>query len=194
MIAEAAQLAQSLLDRGLPDRVLAVAAMLISIRPLLRGTLGSRSHLSWKRAVVLLAGGTMAWVGAVGLLAVRAKLSHHGTFFVTTWLGGTLAFFGGALGVATLLAGRGPEGMTEESAIDWATQAAAMSIYVAAPQPALGLLALSRLLRALPPSLPRRRRTLLLLTGLLFVLLALVPRTDPTLGGLREPWAELVAT
>ena len=125
MMAQAGQLAQSLLDRGLPDRVLAVAAMLVSIRPLLRGTLGARSHLSWKRAVVLLAGGTLAWVGAVGLLAVKAKLLG-GPFYVTTWLGGTLAFFGGALGVATLLAGRGPDGMTEESAIDWATQAAAM--------------------------------------------------------------------
>jgi len=192
VIAQAGSLAQSLLDRGLPDRVLAVAAMLVSIRPLLRGTLGARSHLSWKRAVVLLAGGTLAWVGAVGLLAVKAKLLG-GPFYVTTWLGGTLAFFGGALGVATLLAGRGPDGMTEESAIDWATQAAAMSIYVAAPQPALALLALTRLMRALPPSLPRRRRTLLLVTGLLFAALAILPRTDPTLGGLREPWAALVA-
>jgi hypothetical protein len=188
---QAAELAQSLLDRGLPDKVLAVAAMLLAIRPLLRGTLGSRSHLSWKRAVVLLAGGTMAWVGAVGLLAVKARLLG-GPFYVTTWLGGTLAFFGGALGVATLLAGRGPEGMTEEAAIDWATQAAAMSVYVAAPQPALALLAITRLLRALPPSLPRRRRALLLITGLLCVGLALVPRSDPTLGGLREPWASLV--
>jgi len=189
---QAAELLRAVLDRGLPDKVLAVLAMLVSIRPLLRGTLGSRSHLSWKRAVVLLAGGTLAWVGAVGLLAVKAKLLG-GPFYVTTWLGGTLAFFGGALGVATLLAGRGPDGMTEESAIDWATQAAAMSVYVAAPQPALGLLALSRLMRALPPSLPRPRRTLLLVTGLLFVLLAVMPRLDPTLGGLREPWAALVA-
>jgi hypothetical protein len=189
---QAAELLRAVLDRGLPDKVLAVLAMLVSIRPLLRGTLGSRSHLSWKRAVVLLAGGTLAWVGAVGLLAVKAKLLG-GPFYVTTWLGGTLAFFGGALGVATLLAGRGPDGMTEESAIDWATQAAAMSVYVAAPHPALGLLALTRFVRALPPSLPRRRRTLLLVTGLLFTALALLPRTDPTLGGLREPWASLIA-
>jgi len=192
VILQADALGGPVLDSGLVDRVLAVLAMLIAIRPLLRGVLGSRSHLSWKRGVVLLAGGTLAWVGAVGLLAVKAKLLG-GPFFVTTWMGGTLAFFGGALGVATLLAGRGPTGMTEEAAIDWATQAAAMSVYVAAPQPVLALLALSRLVRALPPSLSPRRRMVLLVTGLLLAALAVLPRTDPTLGGLREPWASLGA-
>ena len=179
-------------DSGWMDKILAVVAMLTAIKPLLAGALGSRSHFSWKRAVVLIAGGTLAWVGAVGLLAVKAKLMG-GPFYVTTLLGAMLAFFGGALGVATLLAGRGPDGMTEESAIDWATQAAAMSVYVAAPQPALALLALTRLMRAVPPSLARRRRTLLLVTGVIFAALAILPRSDPTLGGLREPWAALVA-
>ncbi len=183
---------QALLDRGLCDRVLAVMAMLVSIRPLLRGTLGSRSHLSWKRAVALAAGGGLAWTGAVGALAVQAKLLG-GPFYVTTWLGGTLAFFGGALGVATLLAGRGPSGMTEAAAMDWAVQAGAMPFYVVAPRVALALFALTCLVRALPPSLPRRRRTGLLLGGLLCAALAAVPRTDPTLGGLRVAWASLVA-
>ncbi len=192
MILPPPALAWPALDSGLADRLLAVVAMLSAIPPLLRGTLGSRSHLSWKRAVVLLAGGTLAWVGAVGLLAVKAKLLG-GPFYVTTWMGGTLACFGGALGVATLLAGRGPTGMTEEAAIDWATQAAAMSVYVAAPQPVLALLALSRLVRASPPSLSKRRRAVLLITGLLLAALAVLPRTDPTLGGLRVPWASLGA-
>lgn len=181
-----------LLDSGLLDRLLAVLAMLTAIRPLLAGALGARSHLSWKRGVVLTAGGTLAWVGAVGLLAVRAKLWET-TFDVTTWLGATLAFFGGALGVATLLAGRGEHGLTEEAAIDWATQAAAMSIYVAAPRSALALLAGTRLLRALPPGQPSRRRAQLLIVGVLLAVTALLPRTDPTLGGLREPWASLGA-
>ena len=192
MILQAESLAAPVLDSGLADRTLAVLAMLLAIRPLLRGVLGTRSHLSWKRAAVLLAGGTLAWVGAVGLLAVKAKLLG-GPFYVTTWTGGLLALFGGALGVATLLAGRGPSGMTEEAAIDWATQAAAMSVYVAAPQPVLALLALTRLVRALPPSLSSRRRTLLLVTGLVLAGLAVLPRTDPTLGGLRVPWASLGA-
>jgi len=185
-------LAATLLERGLVDRVLAVVAMLASIRPLLRGTLGSRSHLSWKRGTALAAGGAMAWAGAVGALAVEAKLLGV-PFYVTTWLGGTLSCFGGALGVATLLAGRAPAGMTEEAATDRATQAAAMSFYVAAPQVTLALFALTQVVRAAPPSLPRRRRAQLLVTGAACGLLALVPRVDPTLGGLRVAWAALVA-
>jgi len=179
-------------DSGFLDKVLAVLAMLTAVRPMLAGALGSRSHLSWKRAVVLSSGGALAWVGSVGLLAVKAKLLG-GPFYVTTWLGATLAVFGGALGVATLLAGRGPHGLTEEAAIDWATQAAAMSVYVAAPRPVLGLLALTRLLRAVPTGQPPRRRTLLLLEGVLLAAAAAVPRADATLGGLRVPWASLGA-
>lgn len=187
-----AELAATLLERGLLDRGLAVLAMLASIGPLLRGTLGSRSHLSWKRAVALGAGATMGWVGAVGALAVTARLLG-GPFYVTTWLGATLTCFGGALGVATLLAGRAPTGMTEESATDRAVQAAAMSFYVVAPQLTLGLFGLVQVVRAAPPSLPRRRRTALLLLGLACGLLAPVPRVDPTLGGLRVAWASLGA-
>jgi hypothetical protein len=179
-------------DSGLLDKVLAVVAMLTSIRPLLAGSLGSRSHFSWKRGVVLVAGGALAWVGAVGLLAVRAKLLGE-TFYVTTWLGATLAVFGGALGVATLLAGRGPHGLTEEAAIDWATQAAAMSVYVAAPRPVLALLALTRLVRAVPAGHPSRRRAQLVIAGVLLAAAAVVPRADATLGGLRVPWASLGA-
>ena len=179
-------------DSGWMDKILAVVAMLTAIKPLLAGALGSRSHFSWKRAVVLVAGGTLAWVGAVGLLAVKAKLMG-GPFYVTTLLGAMLAFFGGALGVATLLAGRGPHGLTEQAAIDWATQAAAMSFYVAAPRPVLALLALTRLMRALPPGQPPRRRTQLLVVGLLLAAAAAVPRADATLGGLRVPWASLGA-
>lgn len=185
-------LAATLLERGLVDRTLAVLAMLASIRPLLRGTLGSRSHLSWKRGVALGAGAAMGWVGAVGALAVTARLLG-GPFYVTTWLGATLTCFGGALGVATLLAGRAPAGMTEEAATDRATQAAAMSFYVVAPQVTLALFGLVQVVRAAPPSLPRRRRAGLLVAGFGSVLLALVPRVDPTLGGLRVAWASLGA-
>ena len=179
-------------DSGFLDKILALTAALTAIQPLLAGSLGSRSHFSWKRWLVLVAGGTLAWVGVVGVLAVKAKLLG-GPFYVTTWMGATLACFGGALGVATLLAGRGPHGLTEEAAIDWATQAAAMSFYVAAPRPVLGLLALTRLLRAVPAGQPRRRRTQLIVVGLLLAAAAAVPRADATLGGLREPWASLGA-
>jgi hypothetical protein len=177
-------------DSGIVDRVLAVAAMLVSIPPLLRGSLGSRSHLSWKRCVVLLAGGASALVGVVGLLALRHVIFSE-AFYLPSWLGGTLAFFGGMLGVSTLIAGRGPSGLTEDMALRYATQAVAMVLYVAAPGPALLALGGTRLLRGALPWSPVRHRHWRLLEGTALLLLCFVPR-EPSLGGLRVLAEELL--
>jgi hypothetical protein len=177
-------------DPGLVDRALAVLAMLVSIRPLLRGSLGSRSHLSWRRCLVLLAGGASALVGAVGLLALRHVLFGE-AFFLPSWLGGTLAFFGGMLAVSTLIAGRGPTGLTEDMAIRYATQAVAMVLYVAAPRPALVLLGFTRLVRGVVPWSLGQHRHWRLLEGTVLLLLCL-PARDASLGGLRVLAEELL--
>ncbi|HTE06197.1 MAG TPA: hypothetical protein VK824_08375 [Planctomycetota bacterium] len=177
-------------DSGIIDRVLAVVAMLVAIRPLLAGSLGSRSHLSWKRSVVLLFGGGSALVGAVGLLALRNVLfGEH--FYLPSWLGGTLAFFGGMLGVSTLIAGRGPNGLSEDSALRSATQAVAMVLYVAAPRPTLALLGLTRLLRSALPWTVSEKRGWRVVEGLVLLALCLIPR-DESLGGLRVLARELL--
>jgi hypothetical protein len=169
---------------GLVDRVLAVVAMLVAIRPLMRGALGSRSHLSWKRCVVLLAGGCGALLGVVGLLVVRAHLLGDPQFLPTA-LGATLVFFGGMLGVSTLMAGRGPTGLSEDAAIRYVTQAGAMFLYLAAPAVTLGLLGLTRLLRATAPwTVAPSQRWAPILEGVLLLVLVAVPR-DETVGGLR---------
>lgn len=168
---------------GLADRVLAVLAMLISIRPLLRGSFGARSHVSIKRAVVLIWGGMAALVGAVGLLALRTQVLGE-AFFLPTWMGGSLAFFGGMLGVSTLMARRGSDGLTEDHAIRYATQAAAMSIYVAVPVGALLILGVTRTARAVFPWTVSERRWWRVAEGVVLLLLCAVPR-EPTLGGLR---------
>ena len=90
------------------DRTVAVAAMLVSIRPLMQGLLGSGGSLSWKRVLVMVVGGLFGFLGAVGLLVTKRIVLGEGEFFMPSWLGGTLAFFGGALGVSTLLSRRGP--------------------------------------------------------------------------------------
>jgi len=168
---------------GLADRVLAVLAMLVAIRPLLRGSLGERSHISVKRALVLLWGGLTSLVAVVGLLALRTQVLHE-DFFLPTWMGGSLAFFGGMLGVSTLMARRGSVGLTEDHAIRYATQAAAMSIYLATPIGALLLLGLTRTARSVLPWTVSQHRWLRLSEGLALLALCLVPR-EPTLGGLR---------
>ena len=166
------------------DALLAVVAMLVSIRPLMRGALGSRSHVSWRRGGFLVAGGLSAWIGVVGLLALRAQFLGE-AFYLPTWLGGTLAFFGGMLGASTVLAGRGPQGMSESQALRLATQAAAMTIYLAAPLLALGGLGGTRLLRACLPFTYVRTRWMGVAEGVTLLLLCLVPR-DGDLGGLRR--------
>jgi hypothetical protein len=168
---------------GLADRVLAVAAMLVSIRPLLAGSTTSSGRLSWRRGLVLGAGGTAAAVALVGLLALEAALLGR-TFYLPSLLGGALAFFGGMLGVATLLVGRPPAGLTEDAALRNATLALAMTVYVAAPAAALAFLGLTRLARGVLPWTVTRARWVELLEGAVLLLLCLVPR-DPTLGGLR---------
>jgi hypothetical protein len=168
---------------GLVDRLLAVAAMLTAIRPLLHGSVGPRSHVSWKRCLVLLAGGLAALLGVVGLLLVWALLLGR-TLYAPTWLGGTLAAFGGMLGVATLIVRRGADGLTEDAAIRYATQAAAMCLYLAAPHLALLGLGLTRTLRALLPWTVTQHRWLHVAEGLVLISLIFVPR-DETLGGLR---------
>ncbi len=179
------------LGTGLVDRGLAVLAMLASIRPLLAGSLGSRSHLSWKRSIVLLCGGASALVGAVGLLALRHVLFAE-DFYLPSLLGGTLAFFGGMLGVSTLIAGRGPSGLSEDSALRSATQAVAMVLYVAAPRPALALLGATRLLRSALPWTTSERRGWRIVEGLALIALCFVPR-DASLGGLRILAPDLLA-
>ena len=163
---------------SLLDRTLAVAAMLVCVGPLLRGLLGGASHLSWPRVCALAAGALASFTWTTGLLALRAELLAE-PFVMPNLLGGALACFGGMLGVATLLARRGPEGMTEQDALRNATLAAAMALYVAAPTVTLGALGLTRLLRAtLPWTLVRFRWTgavegvVLLLLGLLQLLMA----------------------
>ena len=169
---------------GLVDRVLAAAAMLVAIRPLMRGALGSRSHLSWKRCVVLVGGGTTALLGVVGLLVVRARFLDEPQF-LPTLLGTALTFTGGMLGVSTLMAGRGPRGLSEDAAIRYVTQAAAMFLYLAAPRATLALLGLTRLLRATAPwSVAAQPRWAPVIEGLALLALVAVPR-DETLGGLR---------
>jgi len=179
------------LGTGIVDRALAVLAMLVSIRPLLAGSLGNRSHLSWKRSVVLLFGGGSALVGAVGLLALRNVIFGE-PFYLPSLLGGTLAFFGGMLGVSTLIAGRGPTGLSEDSALRSATQAVAMVLYVAAPRPALALLGATRLLRSALPWTVSERRGWRIVEGLALLALCFVPR-DASLGGLRVLAKELLA-
>ncbi len=167
----------------LVDRLLAVTAMLLSVRPLLRGALGSRSHLSWKRALVLGVGAAGALVALVGLLALRSRVLGE-PFYLPSWSGGALAAFGGMLGLATVMSGRGPNGMSEDDAIRHATLAIAMVLYVAAPRPALVLLGVTRVLRAALPFTTSRRRGWRLVEGLVLTALCLVPR-DETLGGLK---------
>jgi len=140
------------------DKLFAVLAMLTAIQPLLKGVMSSSSHLSWPRLLAMLAGGVASFTWTVGLLALRSYLFRDEAFMLPSGLGAALAVFGGLLGVATLLAQRGEDGMTEQAAIRSATQAAAMALYVAAPALAAGALGMTRLLRAtLPWTLVRPR-------------------------------------
>lgn len=174
----------------LVDRLLAVAAMLTAIRPLVQGVLGPRSHVSWRRALFVGAGGCSATLGVVGLLALRT-LALGEPFYVPDWLGIALAFSGGMLGASTVLAGRAPDGMTEDRALRTATQAVAMTLYVAAPFLTLLALGVTRLGRGLFPWTVARARWSQLIEGLVLVALAFVVR-DPTLGGLRRLAPQLV--
>ena len=167
------------------DALLAVVAMLTALRPLLRGALGSDGGLSWRRALALAGGGLAALMAVVGLGA----LEHHflgRPFFLPTWLGGTLAWFGGMLGTSTLLTPRGPQGLDESGALRVATQSLAMTFYIAEPLVSLGFLGGTRLLRACLPWTIVRRRWLGIAEGLVLLALILVPR-DEALGGLRRP-------
>ena len=60
----------------------------------MRGGSGSGGRVSWRRWLVLTGGGVAAVLGLVGLLALRRQLLGH-DFYLPTWLGATLAFFGG---------------------------------------------------------------------------------------------------
>lgn len=178
---------------GLVDRLLAVTAMLMTLRVVLRGASGPSSHPSWRRLAVLGAGALAGPVGTVGLLALRFQVFGDDPFYLPDVLGVALAAFGGLLGVATLLARRadgGPpepnqRGLTEDQAIAHATLAGAMIVYVALPVVALGFLGLTRLLRAALPFTVDRHRSRHVVEGLVLIGLAAVPR-EYTLGGLRQ--------
>ena len=165
------------------DRLVAVIAMLLALRRLARGVLGSRSHVSWRRLSALAGGGCTAVLVCVGILALRSQVLEE-PFFLPRALGLTLTFFGGMLGVSAILAGRAPRGMTEDAAIRSATQAVAMSIYVAAPLATLGFLGLTSATRALLPWTGAQGRWWRVLEGAVLLGLCFVPR-DATLGGLR---------
>ncbi|MGQ0553694.1 MAG: hypothetical protein ACT4PU_10800 [Planctomycetota bacterium] len=177
------------MSEGLVDRVLAALAMLAAIPPLLSGTLGRRSHVSWKRLATLLTGGAAALVASVGLLLLKAWV-FGGPIFLPTWFGGTLGFLGGALGVATLMASRPPDGLSEQTALRAAVMALAMTLYVAAPRPALLLFGGTTLVRGLMTLSPGGRRWGWVLEGSLWILCSFVPREE-TLGGLRFAAANL---
>ncbi|GJM22293.1 MAG: hypothetical protein DHS20C15_22080 [Planctomycetota bacterium] len=178
---------------GLVDRVLAVTAMLLSLKAVLHGSSGPGNQPSWRRLMVLAGGALAGPVGAVGLLALRFQLLDDGPFFLPDVLGVTLAAFGGLLGVATLLARRADSGavekrergLTEDQAIAHATLSATMILYVALPVFALCFLGLTRLMRAALPFTIDRNRTRHLVEGLVMIGLAAVPR-EHTLGGLRQ--------
>jgi hypothetical protein len=175
---------------GLIDKILAVAGMLAAIGPVVRSSIGSTGSVSWRRVVVMAAGGLFALFAVTGLLLVRYRVMSEDVVYWPTWLGGTLAFFGGMLGVATLFAGRlpadkGVTGMTEDAAIRNATLAVAMSVYLAAPAPVLAVLALTRLLRAGLPWTLAQARWASVAEGTVLALLCLLTR-DETVGGLRQ--------
>lgn len=169
------------------DRLLAIVAMLVAIRPLVRGVIGSGGDVSVRRVAMLVGGGVSAVVAAVGLLAVKELVFGEGggatSFFVPSWFGGTLAFFGGMLGTSTLLAPRGPGGMSEDDAIRYAAQAVAMWTYLAAPRVTLVALGIVRLSRGSVPWSNMSLRWPRVVEGVALFGLAFVPR-DALLGGL----------
>lgn len=170
------------------DRLLAIVAMLVAVRPLVRGVMGSGGRISLRRLALLVGGGLCAVVASVGLLAVKVLLLGDDgldarTFLVPSWYGGTLAFFGGMLGTSTLLAPRGPEGMSEDDAIRYATQAVAMWTYLGAPRVTLVALGVVRLSRGAVPWASTRVRWPRVVEGALLVAFVFVTR-DPLLGGL----------
>ncbi|MFT7465388.1 MAG: hypothetical protein ACI9EF_003754 [Pseudohongiellaceae bacterium] len=168
----------------LVDELLAVLAMVTAIPAIQRGLQGSSSQLSWRRTSVLVGGGLASWVSVVGLMALETHFLGRG-FFVPTWLGSTLAFFGGMLGTSTLLVPRGQRGMSEPEALRVATQSVAMTFYLAEPVASLLFLGATRLFRAAMPWTIVRTRWLGILEGLVLLALCLAPR-DETHGGLRR--------
>lgn len=181
------------LTHGLVDRLLAVLAMLAAVRPIVRASTGQPGHLSWKRALVLAAGGLFALAAVTGLLVARLVVLDEPALYLPTWLGGTLSVFGGMLGMATLLAGRraGPSGhvlLSEDAAIRHATLAAAMSVFLVTPRLVLAALGVGWLLRAVLPvavAAPGgRRRVLRVIEAAALIGLSGVPR-EATVGGLR---------
>lgn len=189
MSGEALLVAETTVDWGLVDKVAAVAAMLVAIRPVISACKGSDGRLSWRRSLVLAAGGLFALAAVTGLLVVRLLVLDEPNLFLPTRLGGTLSFFGGMLGLATVLAGRPSAGgasirLTEDSAIRHAVLAAAMSVYAAAPTLAAAAAGITWMGRALLPWTPSEPRWARIVEGGLMLLLCVVPR-DGTVGGLR---------
>jgi hypothetical protein len=171
----------------LVDKLVAVVAMLVAIRPLARSMLSSDGHVSWARALTLLAGGPAALTWTVGLLALRAELLGD-PFLVPNLLGGCLSVFGGMLGVATVLAKRGQGGMSEDAALRNITLAVAMVLYVAVPALALAGLGLTRLMRATLSWTLVRIRWATAVEGLSLLGLCALQGASLGASGLRHPW------
>lgn len=170
----------------LVDKVLALVAMLVVVRPIVASSLGTAGQVSWRRWAALGAGGAGALAAVVGLLVVRKLVLSEEAFYLPTALGGALTGFGGMLGVAVLLARRPPGGgMSEDAAIHHATLAGAMAAFLAAPVLVLGLLGLTRLGRACLPWTVTQGRWIRAAEGVVLLALCLLPR-GATVGGLRQ--------
>ena len=170
----------------LADQLAALVAMLVAIRPIVRSAVGGTGRASPKRMIVLAGGAAAALTSVLGLLILRVLVLNEDVFYLPTALGGTLAAFGGMLGVGVLLARRAPDGMSEDQAIHYATLAGAMSVYLAAPMIVLGLLGATRLLRAALPWTVTQARWWRAVEGVALLALMAVPRDD-LVGGLRAP-------
>ncbi len=173
----------------LVDKLAAVVAMLVAIRPIIAACSSTSGQLSWRRALVLMSGGVFALAAVTGLLVVRLLLLDEPNLFLPTRLGGTLTVFGGMLGLATVLAGRRTaigEGirLSEDSAIRHAVLSMAMSIYPAAPTLAAAAAGITYLGRSLMPWTRSHAGWARIVEGSLMLLLCIVPR-DETVGGLR---------
>ncbi len=160
-----------------PDHLLAVLAMFISGKVVVRGSLGSHGVPSWRRMAIILLGGCFAVFGLVGLLVCRTLLLGETAFLLPTSLGAMVAFFAGLSGAGVMLIPRGEGGMTEYGALRAASFSIAMWCFPAFPRFALIALGSIRLVRSLLPSAVTNSRNLWVAEGVLMILLGSLPST-----------------